>query len=35
MANIGVFVETQTAAARNVQIDWLAFRTTRLGARYT
>ena len=35
MANIGVFVETQTAAARNIQIDWLAFRTARLGQRYT
>jgi hypothetical protein len=35
MANIGVFVETQTAAARNVQLDWLAFRTARLGQRFT
>lgn len=35
MANIGVFVETQTAAARNVQVDSIAFRTARLGQRYT
>jgi hypothetical protein len=35
MANIGCFVETQTAAARNVQVDWIAFRTARLGQRYT
>lgn len=35
MANIGVFVETQTAAARNMQIDWLRLRTASLGQRYT
>lgn len=35
MANIGVFVETQTAAARNVQWDWVRFRTVRFGQRYT
>lgn len=35
LANIGVFVETQTAAARNVQVDSIAFQTARLGQRYT
>lgn len=35
MANIGVFVETQAAAARNVQIDWISVRSARLGQRYT
>jgi hypothetical protein len=35
LANIGVMVETQTAGARNVQVDWIAFRTARLGQRYT
>lgn len=35
MANIGVMVETQTAAARNCQVDWIAFRTARLGQRFT
>jgi hypothetical protein len=35
LANIGVFVETQTTGARNVQIDWLSFRSARFGQRYT
>jgi hypothetical protein len=35
MANMGAFVETQTAAARNLQVDWLSMRTARLGQRYT
>jgi hypothetical protein len=32
---VPAFVETQTAAARNIQIDWTAFRSARLGQRYT
>jgi hypothetical protein len=35
MATLGVFVETQTAAARNVQLDWAMLRTARLGQRWT
>jgi hypothetical protein len=35
MANVGFFVETQVAVARNLQIDWCSLRTARLGQRYT
>lgn len=35
MSNVGLFVETQTAAARSVNLDWLRLRTTRYGQRYT
>lgn len=35
MVNMGWFVETQTTALRSLEIDWVRFRTARLGQRFT
>lgn len=35
MVNLGWFVETQAAALRSLEIDWVRFRTARLGQRFT
>ena len=35
LVNLGWFVETQTTALRSLEIDWVRFRTARLGQRFT